>query len=259
MIEINNYFLDNDINTLKFIKNIKNDYIINYDSDYDAILIKHIEGSTLNANSLEFIKFIKFINNLYKVSLNTTNNNNLISRTYVFDDNVIFNLSKNTCNFLNENDINLIKDEFLFAKSQINSQFTECVSHIDIHPHNLLIDTNQNIHLIDFDSFQNSFLEITISFGIMKCFREFLVNITETKLINEKIKEYIEIIQKQFYFITIENILNYSKIEYIFRTYFILFNYYKNNNNEWINFLNIQLNNIKEINYIINLLKFDKD
>ena len=254
-IEVNNYFLNNGINTIKFIKNINGEYIINYDTNYDAILIEYIEGINLNVESLKFNKFIKFINNLYKVSLNTNKNNNLISRKYYFDDNIINNLNKNNCNFLNEDDINLIKNEFLLVKTQLKNKFTECISHIDIHPHNLLINENKNIYLIDFDSFQNSYLEVTISFGIMKCFREFLVDIIETNAINKRIKENIEIIKNEFNYMTFENILNYSKIEYFFRTYIILFNYYTKNNKEWINYLDIQINNIKEINYIINLVK----
>ena len=53
-IKVNNYFLDNDINTIKFIKNIKGEYIINYDNNYDAILIEYIEGINLNVNSIKF-------------------------------------------------------------------------------------------------------------------------------------------------------------------------------------------------------------
>lgn len=146
---------------------------------------------------------------------------------------------------------------FKYKDTLLHSELAPC--HIDLHPHNLLIEEDELKAILDVDSIKLNHTLVAISFSMYKLLRQSIVNrnikdnsneISRISNIyfNALIKEF-PLAQKE-----IENLYIYAATE-IFRRIFIIFslNIYENNN-KWNHILNMHLFGLKEAKIIFDSL-----
>ncbi len=64
------------------------------------------------------------------------------------------------------------KSRALFENNKHN--YHNSIFHVDIHPHNLIFENKKLKLLTDFESFQNTTIEISLGFGLYKCMRQLM-------------------------------------------------------------------------------------
>lgn len=147
----------------------------------------------------------------------------------------------------------IIKNQKILASTKI----APC--HIDLHPHNILIEKNQLKAILDLDSIKQNYGLVSISFSIYKLLRQSIAtrglknNIQE---ISEISHLYVNSLIKEFPMLKeeVENLYIYAATE-IFRRIFIIFSLnLSQDNRKWNHVLSVHLVGLKEAKIIFDSL-----
>ena len=121
--------------------------------------------------------------------------------------------------------------------------------HIDLHPQNMIVDSNKNIFTLDIASFTNFPIKVALSFAIFKNFRHVVAKNGE--LNNELIfflnKAIYSIFSQQY---EMEEILKSAQVEYMRRANNVFYEMEKFGNSKWIDNLAVQLAGVCETSYV---------
>ncbi len=132
--------------------------------------------------------------------------------------------------------------------------FSEMVLiHMDWHPHNILVDRNDAIHVLDVDSINMMNPSIAAAFGAYKILRQFVVvNRNEPVVAAEGIRRYCERLES--FNMTKDDFFHFSAVEILRRIFIIMRLTYRNNNLDWNFVLPMHLAALEETKNIFDCL-----
>lgn len=148
----------------------------------------------------------------------------------------------------------------VIENKQILSSRKAAPCHIDLHPHNILIEENQLKAILDIDSIKLDYSLVPISFSMYKLLRQ-SVMVREIKNNNQEISRisriYFDSLTKEFPIFEkeVQNLYLYAATE-IFRRIFIIFSLnLDQGSKKWNHILSIHLVGLKEAKIIFDSLK----
>ncbi|MBA3704877.1 MAG: hypothetical protein H0W84_02945 [Bacteroidetes bacterium] len=243
--------------TLRFLKN-KEERLISTEGN-DVYCITYFEdGHYFGSSYDEWIDLLRNLKLLFDYSAKYKSSSSLIPSRIFFtsdEDQLIAQIKffpeiKNITN----TQLSLIIEEYKQLKQIFQAKkLKHSVFHIDIHPHNLIINNNKLILLTDFESFQVTTTEVSLGFGIYKCMRQLLTLENDPLRIKERILELkiqFETIFPGYDFI---ELLTLGKIDILKRLLFILKEILDKKEPKWLFMLGTQLDSLEEINKITKL------
>lgn len=275
ILSLNNYLTANNIKIGKIYSNNADKFITESDDNSFWSIFDFIEGHFFTGKSdSELISVAKeigiFFEKLSKLPLEfypIDKIEHLKNSRHLMDE--MQNNKKNWSSFfgselshtLNDNwellkkiDSKLIENQEIISNKQLTP------SHIDLHPHNILVSKNKLKAILDIDSIKLDFNLIPIAFSMYKLLKQSIIA-REIKNNSQEISRvsniYFNALTSKFSISKeeIENLYIYAAAE-IFRRIFIIFslNLY-HNDSRWNHVLSMHINGLKEAEIIFDSLK----
>ena len=144
----------------------------------------------------------------------------------------------------------------LLSKREVDFNLSrKGLCHIDLHPHNILMQNDKILGILDFSSFLKGSINTSLSFGFFKLARQAAVYgkiNTNIESVFPKINEAFELVKKQEYLDNPKDMLFYSQIEIIRRLLLIVDLNINYNNKEWNKILPVQISSLYESEFLFN-------
>lgn len=237
----------------------KDDFLIKSFSRRE-IYLNFTEGRYFNGSYTDLIKTAKSINLLNKITGKISYSkiekiSILPKRSSEILEKFFYSLSKDTIK-LNIKNINILKkNETLIFKIydelkknlKLIQKRPEGIFHIDLHPHNILINKSHSI-IMDIESLKKTKYEIATGFGIFKLLRQTLTKTRSEKNFIHYSKKFIEEIHgKDFSKIDVKILFQGAKFEIFRRLLIIMKGNLEGNVSPWNKVLEIQVNALSEV------------
>lgn len=272
LFNLNNILHDNDVPFPRVIPCIDGSLVVK-DSNAQWCVLEFLQGSYFSGESMEELESAGYmIGKLHKTLQNISGKlwpKEKISYFREDDDKIIseFNNKQNewpdivgeeTALILQENK-DLIRSTFelINSKKEIILKSRTQVSHIDLHPHNILVQNNRLSAFLDIDSMKIANVRISIAFSIYKLMKQHSVKLRlsdHPSEISNNARRLFAAMNKLFPFTDQEiyNLSVFAVVEILRRILIILRLNIYNQNGNWNHVLPVHLAGIKETGTIFN-------
>jgi len=270
--DIHRWLIDNDVKVFKIYSCNKGNFILDYKNDnsfwsiYDFVEGDFYTGksdieiiSVASETGIFFNKLKRIPNKLYPTDkINHFDNKDIINKmekyqkkwSMYFGEQLASRLNTDWL-FLKTTYEKILKNKDLLLSKELSP------SHIDLHPHNILITNNILKSFLDFDSIKLEYSLVSISFSIYKLLKQSIISRdikNNSKEIERILNLYLDSFCKYFVIDTqdMKYLSLYASVE-IFRRIFIIFSLnIDDNTTTWNHVLEIHLDGLKEIEIIFN-------
>lgn len=270
---LNNWLNTYDIQVAKIYPSNKGEFIIQEANSFWGIF-DFIDGDFFTGiNNIELLSVAQHLSSFFtKMKELPSDIYPIDTINYIYDDSILMSLmqknQKNWHSYFGQELASILNENWLFLnntykktsekrKKISNEQLIP--SHVDLHPHNILVYDNQLTSILDIDSIKLDFPLVSISFSMYKLLKQSIISrgIKDNSLEISKIsKLYLNTFRQGFPILESEigNLYLYAVTE-IFRRILIIFSLNLNDNDKrWNHVLPIHINGLKEAQIIFKSL-----
>jgi hypothetical protein len=270
-VELLNWLADNNIPAPTVLESTHEDqYIIENENNYWC-LMKYMPGCYYSGKDEEFSKtsevLIKLFSLLktYPINNGDFGSNDLPARKSIVSVEQVYKRKHEWSDILGEDNARYLNSSWDKFNSDLNLVIEKRddlltnvgLCHIDMHPHNVLINNTSVSAILDFESFLIAPTESVILFNLFKLARQSIVfdlNVMHNNSINMILQSVLNELKKQDLIRDLDknDVVIMAKVEVIRRILIILDLSFYNNVSTWNHVLSIQLNALYEIDALFN-------
>jgi tRNA A-37 threonylcarbamoyl transferase component Bud32 len=253
--------------TLKFLKN-RQGQLISQDENFIYCLTYFEGGKYFGSSFEEWTELMAYQKKLYDYTLKdpSSGSSDIPVRTFfTSDEDQLITKLKSPIELkeISSMQLSLVTSEYdkmrkIFQENK--KKYHTKVFHVDIHPHNLIFDSNRLILFTDFESFQMTTVEVSLGFGLYKCLRQ-LLSIEEHQealKLTESLGFFKAEFQARFPEHNFKELISLAKIDILKRVLYILKELSETGQSKWLFILQTQLISLEEVNEIQRILSLSE-